>query len=1005
MSVKKEGLARKTQLEPALRRVWRLLSKERYGHALAVLDQLPAVFAQPPAALWMRGVALSGVSRHSEAVDALRTAMPFLNELDRARCAIDMALTLAKMAKQDEAAEQVHFCRQICDALGAAAELAICDFLDLFILQRKNLHHDYLKGYAQVSQNLLALGKPEWRVYAYTQAAFSLRMLGNFEEAGALADAILPDARRLGLAYRQSQLWFTKAVSNLLLNNYHRALHSLKKAEFFCLESGGQVLMADIVLAKGNLAESTGDTQSAIHFYSQAAQLHDRAGFIEGNARALADVGTIHNIRGEIQNAGAYFQQAHELIKSQSGNDLEIQIHLRMGAIQTTLGNDAEAESLFAKVFEQSGAPLWLKAKAACFFAYVCPDERFESALERAKTILDLCPPSIFLTVAQRVLGERLAEKHRWEEARPLLMSAVNGSRQWPQQNAMALIRLAECDLDELTHRPVALNDALRRIRDIRQKLRNIKRQARLLPDLSVRVALVEADLAQMQNEPTQALAHLKEAIQNLRVIRLSGDDPVLTSALAATFDPVYWRGARLAHELNDEDALVSFVEHRRAQWLARALNVRSPGPAPSPELDDVRRALYQLRKDTAARPNQEQLAAFRAGLEEVARRYDQMNLALMFAPAAQTQMSPLRRPIPVAGNAELRAAFNARFGDAWTAITLEPVSADGSEWLLLRLTPRELSHRTLAAGTVIRKLLQTLSDEDARFRRRFFGARAQDSLELRMLSDWLGAGAWVDKTPSGANLPALLVADASWLSRLPLGSLPVDEQRSLGECAALRFAPSLNTAAMLCYTHPNNDEPANWRTLVVAPASFNGRLPDLPSGPAEVAALRKLWPGATVLAGQDATLAGLRALAENGDLAAFDAIFFATHANSEPRHLRLSGLAMLDGDITFQEMLSWKLNAQLVCLLACDSSFSISRGGEERLGIETALIASGAKTVLSSRWPVKEDAAPPFITAFMRHYLAVKSAAQALVLAQQELAAGDMAPSDIAAWRITGAG
>ncbi|HQV71198.1 MAG TPA: hypothetical protein PL141_15090, partial [Thermoflexales bacterium] len=218
-----------------------------------------------------------------------------------------------------------------------------------------------------------------------------------------------------------------------------------------------------------------------------------------------------------------------------------------MGAIQTTLGNDAEAESLFAKVFEQSGAPLWLKAKAACFFAYVCPDERFESALERAKTILDLCPPSIFLTVAQRVLGERLAEKHRWEEARPLLMSAVNGSRQWPQQNAMALIRLAECDLDELTHRPVALNDALRRIRDIRQKLRNIKRQARLLPDLSARVALVEADLAQMQNEPTQALAHLKEAIQNLRVIRLSGDDPVLTSALAATFDPVYWRGARLA--------------------------------------------------------------------------------------------------------------------------------------------------------------------------------------------------------------------------------------------------------------------------------------------------------------------------------------------------------------------------------------------------------------------------------------------------------------------------
>lgn len=995
MIAQKDGIARAA----------RFLSKERYSHALAALDQLPVDTQQLPAALWMRGAALSGVNRHSEAVDALRAAMPHLNELDRARCAIDMALTLAKMAKLDEAAEQVRVCRQICDALGAAAELAICDFLDLFILQRKGLHHDYLKSYVQVSQNLLVLGKPEWRVYAHTQAAFSLRKLGHFGEARALADAILPEAARLALAYRQSQLWFTRAISHLLLNNYRGASHSLKKAEFFCLESGGQFLLADIVLAKGNLAESTGDTQAAIHFYSQSAQLHDRAGFNEGNAWALLNAGAIYYITGEIQNAGVYFQQAHELIKNQSGNDLEIQIHLRMGAIQATLGNDAEAESLFSKVLEQTDTSLWLKAEAACFFAYVCPDERFENALERAKTILGLCPPSIYLTVAQRVLGERLAEKHRWEEARPLLMSAVNGSRQWPQQNAMALIRLAECDLDELQHAPPGQNPAPDALKQIRQKLRKIKKQARLLPDVSARAALLEADVAQAQNNPAQALTHLKEAIRNLRVIRLSGDDPVLTSSLAATFDPVYWRGARLAHQLNDAESLVSFVEHRRAQWLTRALNARSPGPAPSTELDEVQRALRRLRNVTAARPTAEQLAALRAGMQETTRRYDQMDLSLMFAPAAQPQVSPLRRPIPVAGNAELRAAFNARFADGWTAITLEPVSADGSEWLLLRLTPREFSHHALTAGTVIRNLLQTLADGDARFRRRFFGARPQDNAELRRLSAWLGAGAWLDDAPSGPNPPTLLIADSGWLSRLPLVSLPVDEQRCLGDCAALRFAPSLNTAAMLCYAPADERDPARWHTLAVAPASFNGRHPDLPCSDAALAALGAVWPGGVVLANQAASLAGARALAQSGELARFDAIFFATHANSEPRHLRLSGLAMHDGEITFQEMLSWRLNAQLVCLLACDSSFNVSRGGEERLGIETALIASGAKTVLSSRWPVKDEAAPVFIRMFVRHYLACKNAARALALTQQELAAGDMSPSDIAAWRVTGVG
>ena len=1008
MSVKKDGLARKTQLEPGLRRVWRLLSKERYGHALAVLDQLPVDTQQLPAALWMRGAALHGTNQHNAALDALRAAWPNLEGLDQALCVMDVVLTLIKMARLDEATEQIAFCRQIYWAQEAVSELAICDFLDLLVSQRKELHSVYLNKWRQISDSFLELGKANWYVYAYAQASFSLRVLGQFKEAQKIASEILPLARKLGLVYRQAQLWFINATCYLILNKPRKALRALTTCENLCRKTGAQSLMAEVLQNKSLLLESAGDLKASLLFSRQAVEIHKSLGLDKEVAWGLTNLAAKLNLQGEIQQAGAHFQEAYNLADKLNDSRLRAEINMRMAYIHTLIGQMAEARTLWEEVIQDASTgsvPAQHIAIASAYLITLCSSEEFDTFCERAQKWLNDSQPSNYLSVAQRILAEQLTEKHRWDEARPLLMSAIKESLQWPQQNATALIRLAECDLDELTHRPVAPNDAPRRIRDIRQKLRNIKRQARLLPDLSARVALVEADLAQMQNEPTQALAHLKEAIQNLRVIRLSGDDPVLTSALAATFDPVYWRGARLAHELNDEDALVSFVEHRRAQWLARALNVRSPGPAPSPELDDVRRALYQLRKDTAARPNEEQVAAFRAGLEETARRYDQMNLALMFAPAAQTQMSPLRRPIPVAGNAELRAAFNARFGDEWTAITLEPVSADGSEWLLLRLTPREFSHRTLAAGTVIRKLLQTLSDADARFRRRFFGARAQDSLELRMLSDWLGAGAWVDKTPSGANLPALLVADASWLSRLPLGSLPVDEQRSLGECAALRFAPSLNTAAMLCYTHPNNDEPANWRTLVVAPASFNGRLPDLPSGPAEVAALRKLWPGATVLAGQDATLAGLRALAENGDLAAFDAIFFATHANSEPRHLRLSGLAMLDGDITFQEMLSWKLNAQLVCLLACDSSFSISRGGEERLGIETALIASGAKTVLSSRWPVKEEAAPPFITAFMRHYLAVKSAAQALVLAQQELAAGDMAPSDIAAWRITGAG
>lgn len=998
MIAKKDGIARAA----------RFLSKERYSHALAALDQLPVDTQQLPAALWMRGAALHGTNQHNAALEALRAAWPNLTGLEQALCGMDVTINFIKMARLDEATEQIAICRQICQAQQAAPELVICDFLDLLVSQRRELHNVYLDKWRQISNSLLESGKASWYVYAHAQASFSLRVLGQFKEAQKIISEILPLARQLGLAYRQAQLWFTNATCYLILSKPRKALRALTICENLCRKTGAQSMMAEVLQNKSMLFESAGDLDVSVLFSQQAIEIHKSLGLDKEVAWGLVNLAAKLNLQGEIQQAGRFLQKAYTLADKQNDFRLRAEINFRMAYIHTRIGQMAEARTLLEEVIQSASTgsvPAQHIAMSSAYLTTLCSSEEFDAFCEKAQKCLDDCPPSIYLTVAQRVLGERLTEKHRWGEARPLLASAVNGSRQWPQQNAMALIRLAECDLDELQHAPPGQNAAPDALKQIRQKLRKIKKQARLLPDLNARAALLEADVAQAQNNPAQALTHLKEAIRNLRVIRLSGDDPVLTSALAATFDPVYWRGARLAHQLNDAESLVSFVEHRRAQWLTRALNARSPGPAPSTELDEVQRALRRLRNATAARPTAEQLAALRAGMQETTRRYDQMDLSLMFAPAAQPQVSPLRRPIPVAGNAELRAAFNARFADGWTAITLEPVSADGSEWLLLRLTPREFSHHALTAGTVIRNLLQTLAEGDARFRRRFFGARAQDSAELRRLSAWLRAGAWLDAAPSGPNPHTLLIADSGWLSRLPLVSLPVDEQRCLGDCAALRFAPSLNTAAMLCYAPADERDPARWHTLAVAPASFNGRHPDLPCSDAALAALGAVWPGGVVLANQAASLAGARALAQSGELARFDAIFFATHANSEPRHLRLSGLAMHDGEITFQEMLSWRLNAQLICLLACDSSFNVSRGGEERLGIETALIASGAKTVLSSRWPVKDEAAPVFIRAFVRHYLACKNAARALALTQQELAAGDMSPSDIAAWRVTGVG
>ena len=155
---------------------------------------------------------------------------------------------------------------------------------------------------------------------------------------------------------------------------------------------------------------------------------------------------------------------------------------------------------------------------------------------------------------------------------------------------------------------------------------------------------------------------------------------------------------------------------------------------------------------------------------------------------------------------------------------------------------------------------------------------------------------------------------------------------------------------------------------------------------------------------GENATLGAVRALRDSGDLARVDLLYLGTHAASDPVRIRLSALALRDGDLTLQELLSWRLSARLVCLSACDSAFAVSWGGEERVGIETALLAAGARNILSARWPVEDAATTRIMGVFLRRYAGHGDAGLALFETRQALA-GTVAASDLAAWRVMGEG
>jgi len=133
----------------------------------------------------------------------------------------------------------------------------------------------------------------------------------------------------------------------------------------------------------------------------------------------------------------------------------------------------------------------------------------------------------------------------------------------------------------------------------------------------------------------------------------------------------------------------------------------------------------------------------------------------------------------------------------------------------------------------------------------------------------------------------------------------------------------------------------------------------------------------------------------------AFDLVHFATHAEFDPNRPRMSGIRLRDGLIALDEILQWRFEARMVVLSGCDGGRSLGVGGEERIGLETALIASGARSVLSSQWRTVDLANAQFMSDVLREWVSHRDGARALASVQR--ARSSHAPLGWASWRLTG--
>jgi CHAT domain-containing protein len=153
-------------------------------------------------------------------------------------------------------------------------------------------------------------------------------------------------------------------------------------------------------------------------------------------------------------------------------------------------------------------------------------------------------------------------------------------------------------------------------------------------------------------------------------------------------------------------------------------------------------------------------------------------------------------------------------------------------------------------------------------------------------------------------------------------------------------------------------------------------RLDALPDTANEVCAVARGLgvPESEIWLGEKATERNVKEMSQQGRLASYGIVHFATHGliSGELKGLAEPALVLTppaeasetdDGLLTASEVAQLKLNADWVVLSACNTAAAGEQGAEALSGLARAFFYAGARALLVSHWPVNSDAAVKLTT------------------------------------------
>lgn len=232
-----------------------------------------------------------------------------------------------------------------------------------------------------------------------------------------------------------------------------------------------------------------------------------------------------------------------------------------------------------------------------------------------------------------------------------------------------------------------------------------------------------------------------------------------------------------------------------------------------------------------------------------------------------------------------------------------------------------------------------------------------------------------------------IIMADGN-LSFLPFESLLTDDNKFLGELYSISYLPSFKVANILAKKPINtsnkvlalgnpvyedlteaNKQISKARKLYNVENGFNWA--NLPGTDTEVKSIANDFKNVTTLMANNATEEEIKNLSKQGKLKEYAILHFATHGYVTTDYPELSTLVLNqqnklstdDGYLTAEEIEKLSINANIVCLSACQTGQGALKEGEGVMGLSNSFLLAGAKSTIVSMWSVADDATSKFMS------------------------------------------